>query len=232
MHCHAAVCDDNAGDREFLSQQVQAWAAARNKSLRLEVYDSAEAFLFQYDRQKDYDLLLLDIEMGGMDGVALARQVRQSDRLVQLIFVTGYTDYIAQGYEVSALHYLTKPVDPKKLWETLDRAVIQLKRSERFLLLEHSGGLERIPLYQIAWAEVQRNQLTLHAQRDFFCKMPLSQLESQLDDRFFRAGRSYLINLDLVQSVTRKEVRLSTGAAIPLARGLYEPLNRAILSRS
>ena len=78
---------------------------------------------------------------------------------------------------------------------------------------------------------VRQNYLTIHAKAEYTVKMTLSELESRLDDRFFRAGRSFIINLAEVRSVTRQEVRLSDGTAIPLPRGQYEPLNRAIITR-
>lgn len=74
-------------------------------------HDSAEKFLFHYADDKAWDILLLDIEMGAMDGVTMAKRVRQDNEAVQIVFITGYSDYIAEGYEVAALHYLMKPVN-------------------------------------------------------------------------------------------------------------------------
>ena len=85
-------------------------------------------------------ILLLDIEMGGMDGVTMARKVRQADDAVQIIFITGYSDYIAEGYEVEALNYLMKPVDEEKLFSVLGRAAEKLRKNERTLTLDLGGG--------------------------------------------------------------------------------------------
>ena len=74
------------------------------------MFPSAESFLFDYAEQKNYDFLLLDIEMPSMNGVELAQKIRQENNAVQIIFITGYSDFMAEGYEVSALHYLMKPV--------------------------------------------------------------------------------------------------------------------------
>lgn len=226
-----AIVDDNQTDREFLHAQAQSWAAQKGSSLQAELFASAEEFLFHYAEHKDYDILLLDIEMPGMDGVTMARRIRKENETVQIVFITGYSEYISEGYEVAALHYLMKPVNTNKLRQVLDRAADKLQRNERCLTLELSGEVVRLPLYQIRWAEVRQNYLTIHAKADYTVKMTLSELESRLDDRFFRAGRSFIINLAEVRSVTRQEVRLSDGTAIPLPRGQYEPLNRAIITR-
>ena len=226
-----AIVDDNQTDREFLHAQTQRWAAQNGSTLQAELFVSAEEFLFHYAEHKDYDILLLDIEMPGMDGVTMARRIRKENETVQIVFITGYSEYISEGYEVAALHYLMKPVNTDKLHQVLDRAADKLQRNERCLTLELSGEVVRLPLYQIRWAEVRQNYLTIHAKVDYTVKMTLSELESRLDDRFFRAGRSFIINLTEVRSVTRQEVRLSDGTAVPLPRGQYEPLNRAIISR-
>ena len=226
-----AIVDDNQTDREFLHAQAQSWAAQKGSSLQAELFASAEEFLFHYAEHKDYDILLLDIEMPGMDGVTMARRIRKENETVQIVFITGYSEYISEGYEVAALHYLMKPVNTEKLRQVLERAADKLQRNERYLTLELSSEVVRLPLYQIRWAEVRQNYLTIHAKADYTVKMTLSELESRLDDRFFRAGRSFIINLTEVRSVTRQEVRLSDGTAIPLPRGQYESLNRAIISR-
>ena len=106
-----AIVDDNQTDREFLHAQTQSWAAQNSCTLQAELFASAEAFLFHYAEHKDYDILLLDIEMPGMDGVTMARRIRKENETVQIVFITGYSEYISEGYEVAALHYLMKPVN-------------------------------------------------------------------------------------------------------------------------
>ena len=112
----AAICDDRAEDAQLVAQYVREWGESREESVALEMFPSAEAFLFAYDEDKNFDLLLLDVEMGGMDGVTMARRVRAENTAVQIVFITGYTDYIAEGYDVAALHYLVKPVREEKLF--------------------------------------------------------------------------------------------------------------------
>ena len=174
--------------------------------------------------------LLLDIEMGDMDGVTMAKQLRKNNDIVQIVFITGYSDYISEGYEVAALHYLMKPVKEEKLFSVLDRAAEKLQKNETVLNFEIGGEMLRLPIYQIRYADVFGNYVTIHALSDTTVKMTLGELEKQLDERFYRVGRSAIINLTQISRVTKSEIKLVDGTAIPLPRGAYDGINRAIIN--
>lgn len=231
MNLRIAICDDSAADRDYLAGLARRWAGQRLHTVQLALYPSAESFLFAYAEDKTVQILLLDIEMGQMDGVTMARTLRKDNDGVQIVFITGYSEYIADGYEVEALHYLMKPVDEDKLFSVLDRAADKLCRNEQFLTLELSGETVRLPVYQIRYAKVQGNYVTVHAKSDYTAKMTLSELETRLDDSFFRLGRSALVNLGYVARVTKTAVTLNDGSVLPLPRGAYDRINRAIINR-
>lgn len=230
MKYKVAICDDSDVDRRYIMDMVRSWASAAGHEVQIDGFPSAESFLFRYAGESDYDILLLDIEMGAMDGVTMAKELRKSNDTVQIIFITGYSDYISEGYEVAALHYLMKPVNEEKLCLVLDRAAEKLAKNERVLNFEVSGEMVRVPIYQIRYADVIGNYVTVHAQTDVTVKMTLGELEKQLDERFYRVGRSALVNLTQISRVTRAEIRLNDGTAIPLPRGAYEGVNRAIIN--
>ena len=230
MKYKVAICDDSDADRRYIMDMVRSWASAAGHEVQIDGFPSAESFLFRYAGESDYDILLLDIEMGAMDGVTMAKELRKSNDTVQIIFITGYSDYISEGYEVAALHYLMKPVNEEKLCLVLDRAAEKLAKNERVLNFEVSGEMVRVPIYQIRYADVLGNYVTVHALTDVTVKMTSGELEKQLDERFYRVGRSALVNLTQISRVTRAEIRLNDGTAIPLPRGAYEGVNRAIIN--
>ena len=230
MNCKIAVCDDSGPDRQYISGLVDRWALMTGHTVKISEFGSAENFLFCYAEKSDYDILLLDIEMGTMDGVTMAKKLRQKNDAVQIIFITGYSEYISEGYEVAALHYLMKPVKEEKLFSVLDRAVEKLSKNEKVLNFEIGGEMVRVPVYQIRYADVYGNYVTIHALEDLTVKMTLGELEKELDDRFFRISRSAVVNLTQISRVTKKEVRLNDGVSIPLPRGAYEGVNRAIIN--
>ena len=232
MAYRVAIVDDSIKDAEFVQGILNSWADLRQANIQAEVFPSAESFLFRYAEDKDWDILLLDIEMGAMDGVTMAKRVRQDNEAVQIVFITGYSDYIAEGYEVAALHYLMKPVNREKLLAVLDRALEKRKQEERCLNLEAYGEMVRIPFYEIRYLDVHQNYVTVHAKAEYTVKRTLGDFEKELDDRFCRVGRAMILNLKYIQRVTKTEVRLSDGTVLPLPRGAYEPLNRAIITHT
>ena len=232
MAYRVAIVDDSVTDARFVAGILTDWAGEKQTAIQAEVFASAEVFLFRYAEDKEWDILLLDIEMGAMDGVTMAKKVRAHNEAVQIVFITGYSDYIAEGYEVAALHYLMKPVNREKLMTVLDRALEKRKQEERCLNMELSGEMVRLPFYEIRYLDVRQNYVTVHAKGDYTVKRSLNEFEKELDHRFHRVGRSMILNLKYIQRVTKTEVRLSDGTVLPLPRGAYEPLNRAIITHT
>ena len=232
MAYRVAIVDDSVTDARFVEGILKDWAGEKQTAIQAEVFSSAESFLFRYAEDKEWDILLLDIEMGAMDGVTMAKKVRAHNEAVQIVFITGYSDYIAEGYEVAALHYLMKPVNREKLMTVLDWALEKRKQEERCLNLELSGEMVRLPFYEIRYLDVRQNYVTVHAKGDYTVKRSLNDFEKELDHRFHRVGRSMILNLKYIQRVTKTEVRLSDGTVLPLPRGAYEPLNRAIIQHT
>ena len=99
-----AIIDDQPADRDYIAALVTRWAKDRDTAVTAVPFPSAEAFLFDYSEDRDFDILLLDIEMGAINGVELAKTVRAENDAIQMVFITGFPDFIAEGYEVSALH--------------------------------------------------------------------------------------------------------------------------------
>lgn len=229
MKYKIAICDDSDADRQYILNVVNRWATAVGHIVHTETFSSAENFMFHYSQENDYDILLLDIEMGAMDGVTMAKQLRKNNDTLQIIFITGYSDYISEGYEVAALHYLIKPVKEEKLCTVLDRAAEKLSKNEKVLNFEISGEMIRVPIYQIRYADVFGNYVTIHALSDVTVKMTLGELERQLDERFYRVGRSTIVNLTQINRVTKTEIKLNDGITVPIPRGAYDGVNQAII---
>ncbi len=230
MEYKAAICDDEALELVYLSELVQNWAKERGHRVRIFLFPSAEAFLFQYEEEKDFDLLLLDIEMGKMNGVELARKVRRENTGIQILFVTAYPDFIFEGYEVSALHYLMKPLKEEKLFQVLERAAANLDKKERYEIFQREGESIRIPVSEIVSVEAFSHSVQMVTKGGSYrLDETISGLEERLGDGFVRCHRSYLVSLKYIQKITRTDVEMDTGDKIPLSRRKYDVVNQAFI---
>ena len=231
MAYRIAIVDDSKTDADFVQYILNNWADLRRAKIQAEVFSSAEAFLFRYAEDKDWDILLLDIEMGNMDGVTLAQRIRQANDSVQIIFVTGFADYISEGYEVAALHYLMKPVKQDKLFVVLDRAVATLQKTERVILLPVGGEMLRLPVSRVQYVEAFSHTVALITETDTIqVKMPISEVEKLLGDGFVRCHRSYLVGLKHIARLSKTEVILDSGKSLPLSRGAAPLVHKAFVS--
>lgn len=231
MPYRIAIVDDNPRDSDFVRQILTDWAAARQLTVHTEHFPSAESFLFRYAEDKGWDILLLDIEMGEMDGVTLAKTIRQGNQAVQIAFITGFADFMSEGYEVAALHYLMKPVRADKLTAVLDRAVAALRTEERSVLLPADGETLRLPLSEIQYAEAFSHTVTVvTAEGAHPVKLSISELEKQLGQDFIRCHRSYLVGLKHISRLSKTEVFLDNGNTLPLSRGAARGVHQAFIS--
>ena len=123
-----------------------------------------------------------------------------------------------------------KPLNKEKFFSVLNRAAQKITQNERCICFESGGEMLRIPVYEIHYLEVFRNYVTVHAKREYTVKRTLSEFEQELGSGFHRIGRAVIVNLKFVAHVTKTEVQLSDGTVLPLPRGAYEPLNRAIIA--
>lgn len=225
-----AICDDCEPDRAYLSALVEDWASAEGNQAAVRAFPSAEAFWFYYEEQKDFDILLLDIEMGRQNGVELAGKVREDNAGVQIVFVTGFPDFLEEGYEVAALHYLMKPVSAQKLSAVLDRAAANLAKPEKRLRVSFDRQSVFVPLDRILYIEAQKQYVRIHTEDgDYRMKASLGEMEEALDEYFLKCQRSFLINLRHVVRIGNKSAFLKNGEEIPISRGMAEEIGRAVI---
>lgn len=230
MNYKVAVIDDNPADTEYVTALAARWAESAGHALGISAFPSAEAFLFRYEDEQDFDILLLDIEMKEMSGIDLAKTIRQGDDRVQVVFITGYPDFLAQGYEVAALHYLMKPVSYEKLHAVLERAAANLAKAEKRLCVTYDRRTDFVPLSQILYVEAQRQFVLIHTFGETYrMKQSLAETIEGLDEYFFRCQRSFCVNLCHVTRIKSGGVLLKNGEEVPIGRGMAEKIGREMI---
>ena len=226
-------CDDEASTRSQFERMAAAWAEQRGEAAELQLYNSAEQLLFEVGQPEAqelaFDLILLDIQMGGMDGITLARQLRAQDKRVTLAFLTAAREYVFEGYEVQAVRYLLKPMQQEKVFELLDLARQNLQE-QRSLILNCADEKKKLYLSQIAAIEAQGHYLIFHTTTgQLQQKASLSSLAGHLGDSFVMSHRSFYVNLAHLLRISRTECTLDTGLTVPVSRGAYKNLNEQFI---
>lgn len=230
MKLKIAICDDDNNQIEYLSGVVSAWAGKNRRAIEIKTYSSAKAFLFDYSEEKDFDILLLDVEMPGMSGVELAKTVRRENSTVQIIFITGYYEYFSDGFDVSALHYLIKPADESKLIPVLNRAAANLTYRQRSVLLTSPDGDIKLSLADICYVESENVHVAVHTVNGVYrSRITLAKFAEQLDETFIKVHRSYIVGLKYIKKITRTDITMLNGDIVPISRGMYDEAHAALI---
>lgn len=233
MKYKIAVCDDDADYAKHISTLITAWAAKCGHICEIHTFSSAEAFLFAYAEDKTYDILLLDIEMGEISGIELARQVRRDNRPVEIVFITSHFEFFGEGYEVDALHYLVKPISEGKLMSVLSKAAEKLAIEPPFLVIASGSGTVKLYESEILYIEAFLHYIVIYtAKEEYRLKESISAFSEKLSDDFFRSHRSYLVSLKHIVKISRTGIRMDNGTELPLARGKYDAINRSFIERN
>ncbi len=223
-----AICDDNENQIKELHHLLNEWSANKPFTLAVDAYISAEGFLFNYP-DKPCDLLLLDIELKHLNGMKLAKKLRADGDMLPIVFITGYSDYIGDGYEVEALHYLLKPVDKQKLFAVLDR-YMKHHIPENEIAVKCEDKTLHISPDMILYCEAVGKKTYIHTNEQvLICETGISNLGGKLGTDFISCHRSYVANLRYMKSIAKTEITLDNGEKIPLSRRLYKDVNEKFI---
>ena len=232
-----AICDDERDIRNYIEK------CAREIFSDLEI----EQFPDTRDILKsgfDADILFLDIQMPGVDGMRAARILRTTGSDTVIVFVTAVEELVFQAFDVDAVQYIVKPFDKSRLQDAIRKAVTAAKEREtiknilasdeddpRFFVVKSGGVNTRVILSEIAYAEVFDRRVVLHMHDkeciEYYGRM--TELEQVAGNDFFRVHRAYLVNLKHVSSYDSRYVCV-LGNVIPVARGKYPELVKAYMS--
>lgn len=227
-----AFCDDEQSQLNYISALIKDWSIQNSIQTDITLFKSAEEFWFAYEKNI-FDIVLLDIQMSGQNGMDLARELRKKQDNVGIIFLTGFADFLSEGYEVDAVRYLLKPIDKEKLFSALSAILKKCKeKNDRKVLF--SLGSESIAVFEneILYAEAFSHSTKLVTKTSNI-ELPLGigDVESMLSrDKFCKVHRSYLVNLYAIKQIRKYELTLDNGDIVPVSRRLFNDVHRAFIS--
>ncbi len=210
---HIAIVEDSLSDRNRIKELIRQYSDESGEECDVTEFSNGFVFLTEY--RMIYDLVLLDVEMPGMNGMETARELRTVDPSVLLIFVTNMAQYALKGYEVDALDYVLKPLTYYAFALKLKKAQRTIReRSQGFLMLPFEGELRKVPVRSVLYIEVQDHKLCYHTYDGAsFITGSLKAVEQELGQyHFSRCNNCYLVNLVHVRSVTQEQVWVENDA--------------------
>ena len=213
-----AICDDEKHMSDHIRAMASDFFRKKNREIQLRTFLSGEELL-NYDGQ--IDILFLDIQMNGVDGLETARKLRAGKFRGFLIFITVLKEMVFQSFEVQAYDYLVKPVDEKQFGKTMERLYASMQNASEDSLLVQQGYEGRIvPKDEIVFFEVIDRKIYLNLASgeiiDYYER--IENLETKLDGHFFRCHRSYLINLKHLKGYKNGTAYMDNGKEVPVSR--------------
>ena len=224
-----AIVDDDPNDSSALSALVAEYFKKNNRAYMFRVFNTSMDFIRSTE---NYDIVFMDIRMDQLDGLEGARIMRKINTSSALIFVTHMAQLAIKGYEVDALHYLTKPLSAEKLTQVLSKAADKLSVEPPSVVISCDG--ETLKLYEsdILYAEAFLHYIVIHTKdNEYKIKEPISVFENKVSDDFYRIHRSYLVSLKYITRISRTSVTIGN-STLPLSRGKYDDINRAFIEHN
>ena len=230
-----AIIEDEKVHKDLLANYLEKWSKEKNVKLSAKSFPSAESFLFEWEENKEFDILFVDIQMKEINGMEMAKKVRQSDRDINIVFTTGIPDYLEEGYEVEALYYLMKPINEEKVKKCMDKVLLR-KKPEQYLLVHSKEETYKLQLENINYIEARGHASVIDVVLDSGKSQAieilesLSELEKSLDDKnFIKCHRSYICNIINIHHIDKINIYFDSGSFIPVSRRLYTSVNQAFI---
>ena len=225
-----AICDDSPA---FLNQtkfMIDHWDAPVPLRIATELFEDGDALLSAHAK-KPFDIVLLDIVMPLFSGIEAARELRERDDTVKIVFLTSSTEFAIESYSVKASNYLLKPLHPDSFFNCLDELIGEIQTVAKRITIKGIEATHRLPVNDIIYVEAQRKHVVFHLSGDRSIESlePFYSFEYLLllEDGFFKCHRSYIVNIHRIDNYTPTEIVMTSGDQIPIARSCHKSFEAA-----
>lgn len=216
---HIAIVDDEKVIREQIKKMIEK----KQIDCEIDTYGMGEELL---KAGRGYDIVFLDIQMQGMNGIDTAKALRKKTDNTVLIFITGVKEYVFDAFDVSAFHYLIKPIEESKFRTVYDRAVLEAGKKKHHsmgqLFVKTRSRNVTLEQSDILYIESRAKKVEIHTRNDIMeAYAGIGELEKQLTENFYRCHRGYLVNMAFISEYSSDSITLNNGETIFLTKEKY-----------
>lgn len=225
-----AICEDEKETQRLIEDYLDNILKNINIEYEIKKYISGEELL--ESNLKDIDILLLDIQMGQINGMDTARKIREVDNKMEIIFITSLIDYVQEGYEVRAYRYLLKPIELEELKKHVLTCIKAIEiNKNNYIVIKNKSNTYKIDSNEIKYIEVQKKYMLIHTiNKSFDVRYSLEKIEKDINlDKFVRCHKSFLVNLSYVENIKSNTIVLESGEEVPVSRYRYKDVKEKFL---
>ena len=219
-----AFCDDEMEVLHQMNELLDRYQVERNEDITYAAFQSPFELLTEIEKGIRPDILFLDVVMPGQNGMDVAKEIRQYDTNMKIIFLTSSPEFAVESYTVGAYFYQLKPIWEESFFRLMDAVLSECeKKKKNSLILRSKDGITRIDLQQLEYCEVLGRKLLFHLENGAVLEGAgsLDDLVGQLMQysNFFRPHRSFLVNMEYIQNISSRSIKMVNDAVIPIPHG-------------
>ena len=219
-----AFCDDDMEVLHQMNELLDRYRVERNEDITYAAFQSPFELLTEIEKGISPDILFLDVVMPGQTGMDVAKEIRQYDTNMKIIFLTSSPEFAVESYSVGAYFYQLKPIWEESFFRLMDAVLVECeKKKKNSLILRSKDGITRIDLQQLEYCEVLGRKLLFHLENGAVLESAgsLDDLAGQLMQysNFFRPHRSFLVNMEYIQNISSRSIKMVNDAEIPIPHG-------------
>ena len=219
-----AFCDDDMEVLHQMNELIDRYRVERNEDITYAAFQSPFELLTEIEKGIRPDILFLDVVMPGQNGMDVAKEIRQYDTNMKIIFLTSSPEFAVESYSVGAYFYQLKPIWEESFFRLMDAVLAECeKKKKNSLILRSKDGITRIDLQQLEYCEVLGRKLLFHLENGAVLESAgsLDDLAGQLMQysNFFRPHQSFLVNMEYIQNISSRSIKMVNDAEIPIPHG-------------
>lgn len=228
-----AICDDEQIFIDSTCNILKKWAKQHNITLELYCFTNGDD-LINSQRNTCMDLIILDIIMPLLNGIDTARELRNDNQSIPVIFLTSSRDFAVDSYEVNAFNYIMKPIDESRFFTIMDAFLNLFEKNMETFTAQTSIGFCKIQLQKVEYLEAQNKKVIVYLSNgtNIEIKELFSKCENifTVEKGFFKCHRSYIVNLKRIEQFSKTEIKTTNNAMIPISRNSYPLFKDAYFS--